>query len=706
MKKQYAFTLDFKAAPSINLPNIVSGDTGNEFAITVQDDGQSVDLSDERIRLVIANKDGVGSQDSDVENSDIDLTDAAQGVVRVAVHADMISNGLNIGCIEVYSGDEQEILSTTQSFTFTAKLSPSEKASAYPSLVLAEKTYQNIIKAVQEAMESMAFVTGSYIDAEGHLIFELNTGEIMDAGMVGNADDNVRYLQQTNSDSRKATARSNIGAASDNHAHGAIASDGKIAGRANGLLESDSTGTIGARRRIITGNTVPEDMQDGDIFLSRKAPGGDVIRIGEPDFSTDLFGAFSDPLTINDGERVTVVFRNHTDQEENWHNFILEMTVNGSLIRYYRPDNFSWGTESDSESGHNWDWTTFREDMQGALVEVSVARHATLLGSSSIRVEMHATTMDGKSFAQWYTTSFPSAVASLKMRLTVDHAYIDLFENLSRRDSVGLAFLNPINPNTAVLNKLFLRRTAGGLSRVKLSGEDSNLLEVYRAVSGKTAVPFVSLEVPYDQATDSELKWIIFRLLSLDGSGQALLSLIVDNYNGQIQLKNSSGAERNYMGVGRFACYDNNGNETARLNYDGTLTLLGTTLTAAKLAELLTFTPITLDGDGKVKAEQASAAIVTKSADCTLALSEAGRLLQVDAAADVTVTVPAHADVAFPVGTEIEVCQWGAGVVSIAGAAGVTIRSLDGCTDTAGQYATVALKKMSSNEWLLTGALA
>lgn len=113
-----------------------------------------------------------------------------------------------------------------------------------------------------------------------------------------------------------------------------------------------------------------------------------------------------------------------------------------------------------------------------------------------------------------------------------------------------------------------------------------------------------------------------------------------------------------------------------------------------------------LDSDSKVLAAQASSAIVSKTASFTLTLADAGRFIGVNSSSDVTATIPANASVAFPVGTEVEIAQLGSGAVTIAGASGVTIDSLDSMLSIAGQYANVCLKKIGANEWLLAGALS
>ena len=109
---------------------------------------------------------------------------------------------------------------------------------------------------------------------------------------------------------------------------------------------------------------------------------------------------------------------------------------------------------------------------------------------------------------------------------------------------------------------------------------------------------------------------------------------------------------------------------------------------------------------GKVTANQASAAIVSVTSARALALTDAGKCLEVDCATAITITIPTNASVAFDIGTEIEIAQVGAGTVTIAGDSGVTIQSINGLTDISGQHASVALKKRATDTWRLEGALA
>lgn len=96
---------------------------------------------------------------------------------------------------------------------------------------------------------------------------------------------------------------------------------------------------------------------------------------------------------------------------------------------------------------------------------------------------------------------------------------------------------------------------------------------------------------------------------------------------------------------------------------------------------------------------------VTYTAAATLALVDGGALVRVNSATPVDVTVPPNDPVAFPVGTQILVVQYGAGQVRFVAGSGVTLRSAYGRTRIATQYDQAVLVKRATNEWYLAGGL-
>jgi hypothetical protein len=71
----------------------------------------------------------------------------------------------------------------------------------------------------------------------------------------------------------------------------------------------------------------------------------------------------------------------------------------------------------------------------------------------------------------------------------------------------------------------------------------------------------------------------------------------------------------------------------------------------------------------------------------------------------VTFTVPPNSSVAFDVGTRLYFEQQGAGAVTVAEGAGVTVNSRADDLELAGQYAAAVLVKVGTDTWTLTGDL-
>lgn len=89
----------------------------------------------------------------------------------------------------------------------------------------------------------------------------------------------------------------------------------------------------------------------------------------------------------------------------------------------------------------------------------------------------------------------------------------------------------------------------------------------------------------------------------------------------------------------------------------------------------------------------------------TLVLTDARKCIEIDAAGAKDLTVPTNANVAFPIGTVIDLVQRGAGAVTIVPGDSVTLRSLAGNLKTNGQYSRVRLHKVATNEWYVSGDL-
>ncbi len=89
-----------------------------------------------------------------------------------------------------------------------------------------------------------------------------------------------------------------------------------------------------------------------------------------------------------------------------------------------------------------------------------------------------------------------------------------------------------------------------------------------------------------------------------------------------------------------------------------------------------------------------------------LALTDSGKLIEMNSGIGNNLTVPTNITVAFPVGTEILVYQAGTGQTTIVAAVGVTINSVSGNLNLSAQYAAASLVQTAANIWLLSGSLA
>lgn len=89
----------------------------------------------------------------------------------------------------------------------------------------------------------------------------------------------------------------------------------------------------------------------------------------------------------------------------------------------------------------------------------------------------------------------------------------------------------------------------------------------------------------------------------------------------------------------------------------------------------------------------------------TLALADAGAVVEMNNSSAMTVTVPPHSSVAFPAGTVIELCRLGTGTLTVAAGGGVTLLNPSSLTARA-QYSTISLRQRPTTDvWVVSGDL-
>ena len=90
----------------------------------------------------------------------------------------------------------------------------------------------------------------------------------------------------------------------------------------------------------------------------------------------------------------------------------------------------------------------------------------------------------------------------------------------------------------------------------------------------------------------------------------------------------------------------------------------------------------------------------------TTVLSDDGKLITCDNGSPITLTIPPNGTVAYGIGTQINIMQLGAGQVTIAPGAGVTIRSAGSKLKSKEQYAVATCVKIASDTWVAVGNLS
>jgi hypothetical protein len=95
----------------------------------------------------------------------------------------------------------------------------------------------------------------------------------------------------------------------------------------------------------------------------------------------------------------------------------------------------------------------------------------------------------------------------------------------------------------------------------------------------------------------------------------------------------------------------------------------------------------------------------TQTASYTLALTDQSKIVETNVGSANNVTIPLDSSVNFPIGTEIQVLQLGAGQTTIVATSGVTTRSKSGQLKIANVNTGVTLVKRAANDWYVIGNL-
>lgn len=187
---------------------------------------------------------------------------------------------------------------------------------------------------------------------------------------------------------------------------------------------------------------------------------------------------------------------------------------------------------------------------------------------------------------------------------------------------------------------------------------------------------------------------------NLDVNGNSIVSAS----NGNITIE-PNGTGDILLNADAVRIGDSNANATIATNGTGDL-ILTTNQGAANQGVIRIYDgnngniEITPSGRGAVIIE---IRIETKSVAYSLVLDDNCKMIEMNTAGAVNLTIPTNASQAFATGSQILIAQYGAGQVTVVPDTGVTLRSSGGKTKLSAQYSIATLIKRASDEWYLAG---
>jgi hypothetical protein len=117
----------------------------------------------------------------------------------------------------------------------------------------------------------------------------------------------------------------------------------------------------------------------------------------------------------------------------------------------------------------------------------------------------------------------------------------------------------------------------------------------------------------------------------------------------------------------------------------------------------------TLTSNAQTQIDTKSAKLITtnrQTASYTLVIGDADKLVEMNVATANNLTIPLNSSVAFSIGTQILLAQYGAGQTTVVATSGVTIRSSGAKLKLNAQYSGATLIKIATDEWYLFGDIA
>ena len=161
----------------------------------------------------------------------------------------------------------------------------------------------------------------------------------------------------------------------------------------------------------------------GGVLCSLSVTAQNTTTVGAENNTTAYLGAFSEILELTDGQSATFEFTNYSAKTENYQNWVScvsgETFNAGNLLIALRADNWENVQNSNSGISSNFNWETFKDEMDGASV---VTTYSYVSGTVTIHCDI--TAVGGNTyFEEFSKTGFTGPIS---VAMSVDHSHLNI----------------------------------------------------------------------------------------------------------------------------------------------------------------------------------------------------------------------------------------------------------------------------------------
>lgn len=151
-----------------------------------------------------------------------------------------------------------------------------------------------------------------------------------------------------------------------------------------------------------------------------------IAQVGASDFSSGWWSIFSENYAVASGSSKTITMYCYSNEANNWHSpLVILRKADASENAVVRMDNFGWGVgyEGIAVPTSNWNWDTFKSNIHGSKIVVTVTNN----GDNTADINYDVTYANGEQHFQNYAGIAVDS-ADLFCALTIEGAYVVITE--------------------------------------------------------------------------------------------------------------------------------------------------------------------------------------------------------------------------------------------------------------------------------------